>query len=55
MSFIKEDNLRHALPLANEQRHLATQAKPFNGKDDHAWLAVCELIERELRKIEDEG
>jgi len=52
MSFIKEDNLRHALPLANHQRWLATQAEPFNGHDDHAWLAVCELIEREIRKIE---
>ena len=52
MSFIKEENLRHVLPKANHQRWLATQADPFNGDDDHGWLAACELIERELRKID---
>ena len=51
MSFATEENVRRGLSLARSERQAATEAEPFNQNTDHAWLAVCEVLEKHLRDM----
>ncbi len=51
MNFATEENVRRGLSLARAERQAATEAEPCDQSVDHAWLAVCEVLEKHLRDM----